>query len=128
MKQILIFAALLLTTGLSVKGINDNPPLVKPEADQIVLVPQDMHDIDRSIVYCCYTYHRDERMISITCIGTGNDTELMLTDSKGNIVAYAAVMPEINPCTSLDVPDTDGTYILILESDTYYGEGIIIAD
>lgn len=49
MKELLISTALLLTAHIHLKGMNENPPVVKPETEQIILVPQDIHDIDRVI-------------------------------------------------------------------------------
>ena len=49
MKHLFLFAALFFTLNVNADDLQDDPPIVKPEAEQIILVPQDMHDIDRSI-------------------------------------------------------------------------------
>lgn len=127
MKHLFIFAALLLSININANALQDDPPIVKPEAEQIVLVPQDMHDIDRSIPYCGYTYYRDIKMLSITCHGTGSPTMLKLFDTNGRIVNQTMIHPDIEQQTGFMIPD-NGTYVLVIESFRYYGEGIIIAD
>lgn len=127
MKQLFLFAVLLFSMNINAYCLQDDPPIVKPEAEQIILVPQDMHDIDRSIAYCGYTCHKDLNILSVTCHGTGSPTTLKLFDINGSIVGQTTIYPEIEPQTAFAIPD-NGTYILVLESFRYYGEGIIIAD
>ena len=127
MKHLFLFAALLFTTNINANDFADDPPIVKPEAEQIILVPQDMHDIDRSIAYCGYTYDSNSSTLSITCHGTGSPTMLKLSDMNGNIVNQMVIQPDIEAQATFMIPG-NGTYILTLESFRYYGEGIIIAD
>lgn len=127
MKHLFLFAALLFTTNINANDLADDPPIVKPEAEQIILVPQDMHDIDRSIAYCGYTYDSNSSTLSITCHGTGSPTMLKLSDMNGNIVNHMVIQPDIEGQATFMIPG-NGTYILTLESFRYYGEGIIIAD
>ena len=127
MKHLFLFAALLFTLNANADNLQDDPPIVKPEAEQIILVPQDMHDIDRSIAYCGYTYDSNSSTLSITCHGTGSPTMLKLSDMNGNIVNHMVIQPDIEGQATFMIPGK-GTYILILESFRYYGEGIIIAD
>lgn len=126
MKHLFLFAALLFTTNINANDLADDPPIVKPEAEQIILVPQDMHDIDRSIAYCGYTYDGNSNTLSITCHGTGSPTMLKLSDMNGNIVNHMVIQPDIEAQATFMIPGK-GTYSLILESFRYYGEGIIIA-
>lgn len=128
MKHFFIFAAMLLTLNINAYNLEDDPPIVKPEAEQIILIPQDMHDIDRSIAYCGYTYYSDMNMISVTCHRTGSPTVLTLFDGQGNIVDRITLLPEIDPQTTFILDGTENTYILTVESFRYYGEGIIIAE
>lgn len=127
MKHLFIFAALLLSLNINANELQDDPPIVKPEAEQIVLVPQDMHDIDRSIAYCGYTYHSDMDMISITCHGTGSPTVLTVFDMNGIPVNQMTIYPDIEPHAMMMLSG-NGTYTLVLESFRYYGEGTIIAE
>ena len=126
MKHLFLFAALLFTLNANADDLQDDPPIVKPEAEQIILVPQDMHDIDRSIAYCGYTYDSNSSTLSITCHGTGSPTMLKLSDMNGNIVNHMVIQPDIEGQATFMIPGK-GTYILTLESFRYYGEGIIIA-
>lgn len=126
MKHLFLFAALLFTTNINANDFADDPPIVKPEAEQIILVPQDMHDIDRSIAYCGYTYDSNSKTLSITCHGTGCPTMLKLFDMNGSIVNQTILQPDSDDQASFMIP-IKGTYILTLESFRYYGEGIIIA-
>lgn len=123
MKRFFIFAAMLLTTTAYAGTLNEEPPLIKPSTEQIVLVPQDMYDIDRSIATCRYTILQD--VISISCIGTGSVTELYLVDSNGYILQYTSIDPDTTPVTTFDKPEIPGVYYLVLNSARYYGEGII---
>lgn len=127
MKHLFLFAALLFTMNVNANDLQDDPPIVKPEAEQIILVPQDMHDIDRSIAYCGYTYHSNTNMLSVTCHGTGSPTMLILSDMNGCIVNHTVIQPETEDQATFMIPGK-GTYILRIESFRYYGEGIIIAD
>lgn len=126
MKHLFLFAALLFTLNANADDLQDDPPIVKPEAEQIILVPQDMHDIDRSIAYCGYTYDSNSSTLCITCHGTGSPTMLKLSDMNGSIVNHMVIQPDIEGQATFMIPGK-GTYILILESFRYYGEGIIIA-
>ena len=126
MKHLFLFAALLFTLNANADDLQDDPPIVKPEAEQIILVPQDMHDIDRSIAHCGYTYDSNSSTLSITCHGTGSPTMLKLSDMNGNIVNHMVIQPDIEGQATFMIHGK-GTYILTLESFRYYGEGIIIA-
>ena len=56
MKRLIIFAAMLLTMNvLNAETVREDPPPVKPEAEQVILILKDVHDIDRSIPYCGFT-------------------------------------------------------------------------
>ena len=126
MKRFFIFAAMLLTLTVYAGTLNEDPPLIKPAAEQIVLIPKGMYDIDRSIATCRYTLLQET--IEISCSGTGSTTELYLTDSKGCVLQYATVDPEIIPVVTFDKPEISGTYYLVLDSGRYYGEGMIMIE
>lgn len=126
MKRLIIFAAMLLTMNvLNAETVREDPPPVKPEAEQVILILKDVHDIDRSIPYCGFTWHENEGYISVTCHGTGNPTELALVDNRGNIVDLQITDPYFNPQVVLEVPDAPGVYTIVLNSVSYYGEGCV---
>ena len=126
MKRFFIFAAMLMTLTAYAGTLNEDPPLIKPAAEQIVLVPKGMYDIDRSIATCGYTLLQEA--IEISCFGTGSATEFFLTDDNGCVLQYVALDPAITPVITLDKPETPGTYYLVLNSERYYGEGIIMIE
>ena len=59
MKRFFIFAAMLLTMTAYAGTLNEDPPLIFPgDPEEVILVPQDLYDIDRSVALCeyvCYT-------------------------------------------------------------------------
>lgn len=122
MKRFFIFAAMLLSMTVNAGNLQDDPPLITPSPEQIVLIPQDMFDIDRSIAICEYTYNILAGKVYINCIGTGNRTELYLTDQNGTLLD----MTEINSATTqnamLEADLSAGTYRIVLNSEKYYGE------
>ena len=125
MKRFFIFAAMLLTMTANAVELENDPPTIKPPADIIVLIPQDMYEIERTIALCEYTLCPQTGTICITCHGTGADTELYLLDSRGMIVDHAAIDPDITPSVTFDMPETAGTYYIVLMSGRYHGEGTI---
>ena len=123
MKRFFIFAAMLLTLTANAVTLDEDPPLIKPEAEQIIMVPKGMYDIERSIAICEYTLSAES--ICISCYGTGSETQLYLTDSRGVTLDYAEIDPTITPVIRFDTPETPGIYYIMLDSRYYYGEGTI---
>lgn len=116
---------MLLTMTVNAMALTDEPPKIKPPAEKIVLVPQGMYDIDRSIALCEYTICTQSYSIYISCVGTGSDTELYLVSSTGSIVEYDAVDAGNAATITFDLPQMPGIYYIVLESGSYYGEGRI---
>ena len=83
MKRFFIFAALLLAHVSNATATHEDPPPVIPSTDRIVLVPQDMFDIDRTVI--------DSDIV--------NDAYLTLTGQSDN-------------------------YIIVINSEKYYGEAV----
>ena len=125
MKRFFIFAAMLLTMTANAGNLSDDPPKIKPPVEKIVLMPQGMYEIDRTIPICEYRLCQETGSIFISCFGTGSDTELYLVDSRGQIVEYAAIDPNINSSVSFTMPEEAGIYYIVLTSRTYYGEGCL---
>lgn len=128
MKRFFIFAAMLLTMTVNSMALTDEPPKIKPPAENIVLVPQGMYDIDRSIAICEYTVCTQSKSIYISCFGTGSDTELYLVSSTGSIVEYEAVDADNAASVIFELPQSPGIYYIVLESGSYYGEGRMVIE
>lgn len=124
MKRFFIFAAMLLTLTVYAGTSDEDPPLITPAVEQIILVPQDMYDIDRTIASCRYSVSED--WISIFCFGTGSETNLYLVDDNGRILQCTCIDPANTPVITFDKPVTDGIYYIVLDSGRYYGEGRIL--
>lgn len=86
MKRFFIFAAMLAALTLNAADLQDDPPLVLPDQNTIILVPSNMFDIDRSISSCGYTYDVSAGEIHIECYGTGQQTVLFLEDNAGRML------------------------------------------
>lgn len=129
MKRFFIFAALLLTLSSGATQLPDEPPLILPGVEDVVLTPTGMHDdIDRNMTRCICEYVPAMHSLTFTCIGTGNCTEIFLADASGTTVDYACLDAEYDACTTLDVPGTAGTYYIYIRSGSHYGEARIAVE
>ena len=126
MKRFFIFAAMLLTMTAIAGNLNDDPPVIHPGTDHIILTPRDMMDKDRSIAMCQYHYDPSTCTIELTCLNTGRFTELYLLDHNGNELDCYSLDSDITSYAVLETPEDDGTYQIILISEKYYGEASII--
>lgn len=122
MKRFLIFAAMLVTSMADAVNLMDDPPLITPSPDRIVLVPQDMFDIDRTIALCEYILYKESGTVYISCYGTGRFTELYLTDQNGILLDSIEINSEITQEAILNAPLSSGTYRITLNSEKYHGE------
>ena len=122
MKRFFIFAAMLVTSMADAVNLMDDPPLITPSPDRIVLVPQDMFDIDRTIALCEYILYKESGTVYISCYGTGRFTELYLTDQNGILLDSIEINSEITQEAILNAPLSSGTYRIILNSEKYHGE------
>ena len=125
MKRFFIFAAMLLTIGANAGNLNDDPPVVKPGSDHIVLTPRDMMDKDRSMSFCTFTYDTSNDILEFTCCNTGNYTEILLLDRDGNEIGYASIDSDLTSVAVIETPDAAGTYYIVLSSEKYYGEATL---
>jgi hypothetical protein len=126
MKRFFIFAAMLLNMTVYAGTITEDPHKILPgEPEKIVLVPQDLYDIDRSIVLCEYICQYNYGVININCYGTGTRTVISVVDEYGN--SYDQTMIDTNICNhaTLDLPEEAGYYMIILNSELYHGESVI---
>lgn len=122
MKRFFIFAAMLAALTLRAADTQDDPPVVLPSPESIILIPQDMFDIDRSLVLCEYTYDIVNGAVYVTCHGTGSQTELYLLDNTGRVIDMTTIDSEIAQDATLYSSLTPGTYRIVLDSEKYHGE------
>lgn len=124
MKRFFIFAVMLLAQITSAMNSQDEPLPVLPSSDRIILVPQDMFDIDRTIPYCCYTYYPVSGQIEIHCEGTGNATWIYIM-RNGEPIDCTMIDSDLVQDAYLSIPQPSGTYHIILNSEKYYGEAML---
>ena len=82
MKRFFIFAAMLLSLTMGAFVLPDEPPLILPGTGDFVTTPTNMHDIDRSIPRCIYTYIPERGTIDFYCEGIGN-ADFYVVDQNG---------------------------------------------
>lgn len=128
MKRFSIFAAVLLmmTSWAFADNNQSDPPPIRPSVEQIILVPQGLHDIDRTIVLCEYTCYPDTGILEFLCYGTGEDTQISLFSQGGVYIESIHINPELCPTGQMALPPEPGKYYIILNSSRYYGESCII--
>jgi hypothetical protein len=127
MKRFFIFAAMLLTLTLKANVEPDFPPLILPGTDDYVMTPTNMHDIDRSIARCIYTYIPESGTIDFYCDGIGN-AEFYLVDQSGCTIDHVRFNSNMTHHITLQLPDSSGIYYINLWSDTHYGEAMLIIE
>jgi len=129
MKRFFIFVAMLLTMTLNANVMSDQPPLILPGVEDVVLRPSGMHeDIDRSGARCICDYDPAMYSLSFICIDTGKNTELYLVNSYGETVDYAGLDTDYESNAVLSVPAAAGTYYIYLRSESYFGEARIVVE
>lgn len=129
MKRFFIFAAMLLTMTANAGNLSDDPPLIFPgEPEKVILVPQDLFDIDRSIAMCEYICWNSGRLVDIRCYGTGQRTTLYIVDEYGNIYDQTTINTDVCSQVRLSLPEEPGYCTIILDSELYHGESIIIIE
>ena len=127
MKRFFIFSAMLLAMTLKAYAEPDYPPLILPGTDDYVMTPTNMHDIDRSITRCIYTYIPENGKIDFYCEGIGN-AEFHLVDQNGYTIDYVKFNSNITHNITLQLPDTNGIYYIYLWSDTHQGQAAVIIE
>ena len=125
MKRFFIFATMLVALTVNAWAVNDDPPLIMPDSDIIILHPQDVHDIDRRLHACQYMYDANAGEIILVCQDTGIETEVYLLDMAGAIIDYTSFSCGATVYARLDVPKTSASYVIVIQSEKYYGEGFV---
>lgn len=128
MKRFFIFAAMLLTLALKADVLPDEPPLILPGLEDVILTPTNMNDIERSSARCICEYDPSINLLEFLCYGTGRYTEITLTDGYSNIMDVDSGNGEQTAGLSLRIPQQPGTYYIHLRSELYYGEARIIVE
>lgn len=127
MKRFFIFAAMLLTLTSGANVLPDEPPVILPGTDDYVTSPTNMHDIDRSVIRCIYTYIPGSGTIDFYCDGLG-EAAFYIADQNGLTLDYVHFNSDADHNISLDLPDTPGIYYIYLTSESRYGEAMIIIE
>ena len=73
------------------------------------------------------TYYPDTDIIELACDGT-KETSVYIVDSKGEEISYDSFDAGMNPYYMMDVPQTPGTYYIIIDSPVLYAEGAFVAE
>lgn len=73
------------------------------------------------------TYYPDTDIIELACEGT-KETSVYIVNSKGEEISYDSFDAGMNPYYMMDVPQTPGTYYIIIDSPVLYAEGAFVAE
>ena len=73
------------------------------------------------------TYYPDTDIIELACEGT-KETSVYIVNSKGEEISYDSFDAGMNPYYMMDVPQTPGTYYIIIDSPVLYAEGAFVVE
>ena len=73
------------------------------------------------------TYYPDADIIELACDGT-KETSVYIVDSKGEEISYDSFDAGMNPYYMVDVPQTPGTYYIVIDSPVLYAEGAFVVE
>lgn len=118
MKQLIIFALVLLASTLSVDYAYGDTPEYAPK--HVIIRERGTLIEDRSslsdVQVCLYG---NILQIESTSIG---DADIYIVDSWGNVLAYDRLDVNVGHLM-MSAPDSAGSYTIVIWSDIYYGEG-----
>ena len=118
---------MLLALTMHADVLPDEPPLILPGTEDFVTTPSNMHDIDRSVIRCIYTYIPERGTIDFYCEGIG-DADFYVVDQNGCTLDHARLDSSMTNNITLRLPDTAGIYYICLRSESRYGEAMIIIE
>lgn len=72
-------------------------------------------------------YDLDIDAIELMCDGT-KETSVYIVDSKGEELSYDSFNSEMTSYYMVDVPQTPGTYYIIVDSPVLYAEGAFVVE
>lgn len=73
------------------------------------------------------TYYVNMDCIGLVCDGT-KETSVYIVNSKGEEISYDSFDAGMNPYYMVDVPQTPGTYYIIIDSPVLYAEGAFVVE
>ena len=73
------------------------------------------------------TYYPDEDIIELACGGT-KETSVYIVNSNGEEISYDSFEAGVNPYYMVDVPQTPGTYYIVIDSPVLYAEGAFVVE
>ena len=73
------------------------------------------------------TYYPDTDIIELACEGT-KETSVYIVNSKGEEISYDSFDAGMNPYYMVDVPQTPGTYYIVIDSPVLYAEGAFVVE
>ena len=73
------------------------------------------------------TYYPDEDIIELACGGT-KETSVYIVNSNGEEISYDSFDAGMTPYYMVDVPQTPGTYYIIIDSPVLYAEGAFVVE
>lgn len=73
------------------------------------------------------TYYPDADAIELMCDGT-KETSVYIVNTKGDEISCDSFDSEMTPYYMVDVPQTPGTYYIIVDSPVLYAEGAFVVE
>lgn len=73
------------------------------------------------------TYYPDTDIIELACDGT-KETSVYIVNSNGEEISYDSFDAGMTPYYMVDVPQTPGTYYIIIDSPVLYAEGAFVVE
>lgn len=130
MKQIfkLLIPVLILGALVSYDAIAKNGRHAKKRIILTTILKNPEQIIDRTFgPDADATYYPDTDIIELACGGT-KETSVYIVDSKGEEISYDSFDAGMNPYYMVDVPQTPGTYYIIIDSPVLYAEGAFVVE
>ena len=121
-----IALAMMFCIGWTAYGNNTSDRKMKRKII-LIMKSKDKH-IQRDIFADAdATYYPDADIIELACDGT-KETSVYIVDSKGEEISYDSFDAGMNPYYMVDVPQTPGTYYIVIDSPVLYAEGAFVVE
>ena len=118
--------AMVMGVNSSIYGNNDSDR--KCQMEIILKKANKGFNTDRSIgADAMATYYIDMGYIELLCNDT-KETSVYIVNSKGEEISYDSFDAGMNPYYMMDVPQTPGTYYIIIDSPVLYAEGAFVVE
>ena len=125
-KSISIVIAMMFCMNPTLYGNNES----NRESKKIVILRKVHKTVtsDRSLsADIVATYYVNMDCIGLVCDGT-KETSVYIVDSKGEEISYDSFDAGMNPYYMVDVPQTPGTYYIIIDSPVLYAECALVGE